>query len=178
MKSFLCIFKKKNTIEKPVIETIGNITDSFTNDKYKTLSNGEKIQLMGMINDYPYFLFSNKLITFYLKFIKNVGFSIIYNTDELGKDIINIGKVDKLPNVKKILNVLALIDKPDDTNIFNINNILKIGHINSIYSRDSEIKISLEESIVDYSEYLFVYNNFRTILCYSFSNGYSIINNY
>lgn len=180
MKLFSCAFKKKITTQKPIIETISNITDSFTNEKYVVLSNKEKIEYKGIINSHPYFLFSYNQITFYLKFIEKYGFSIIYNTDELklDKDIQNSGKIDKLPNPKKISNVLAQIDKIDNINIFNVNNILKIGHINSIYSRDADNKISFNESVVDYSEYLLVYNGFRTVLCYSFLNGYSLINNY
>ena len=178
MKLFSCTFKKKITTENKIIETISNITDSFTNEKYVVLSNKEKIEYKGLINSHPYFLFSNSNITFYLKFIQKIGFSIISNTDELDKEIVNTGKVDKLPNPKKISHVLAQIDKFDNFNIFNVSNILKIGHINSIYSRDSENKISINESVVDYSEYLLVYNGFRTVLCYSFLNGYSLINNY
>jgi hypothetical protein len=175
MESFLNIFKNKKT---KVIKTISNITDNFTDNNYYMLSNGEKIQYMGMIYNSPYFLFSNNNITFYLKFIKNIGFSIIYNTDELNNDIINIGKVDKLPNIKKITSTMALIDKTDNTNIFYINNILKIGHINSIYSRTDNTNISDFTSVVDYSEYLLFCDNIRSILCYSFASGYSIINKY
>ena len=178
MKSFFKELKKKITTEKPIIETISNITDSFTNEKYIVLSNKEKIEYIGMIESNPYFLFSYNQITFYLKFIQTNGFSIISNTDELNNNIVNTGKVDKLPNPKKISHVLTQIDKVDNLNIFNVGNILKIGHINSIYSRDSKNKNYFDESVVDYSEYLLVYNGFKTVLCYSFLYGYSVINNY
>ena len=58
-------------------KTISNITDSFNDNKYKILSNEEKIQYIGLIDNYPYFLFSNSICTFYLKFIKDIGFTII-----------------------------------------------------------------------------------------------------
>ncbi len=156
------------------IKTISNITDSFNEKKYKVLSNGEKIQYIGLIDDRPYFLFSNSIYTFYLKFIKDIGFTIISNSDDLNSNNINLGHVDKLPNKNKIILTTSLIDKIDNQNIFCINDILKIGHINSIYSRLDNITNHIKA--VEYSEYLLICEGIKTILCYSYTSGYSIIN--
>ncbi len=155
-------------------KTISNITDNFNDNKCKVLSNGEKIQYIGLLDGNPYFLFSNSIYTFYLKFINDIGFTMINDSKELANSNINLGHIDKLPNKNKINLTIGLIDKPDDTNIFNIDNILKIGHINSIYSRNNNTVNFIKT--IEYSEYVLICQGIKTILSYSYTSGYSIIN--
>jgi hypothetical protein len=164
----------KNIKDKKETKTISNITDNFIDNKYIILSNGEKIQYMGLIDSQPYFLFSNQIYTFYLKFIQEIGFTIIYNSNDINNNIINLGCIDKLPNKNKIGITISLIDNIDNQNIFCIDDTLKIGHINSVYSKNDNI-LNYETS-VEYSEYLLICEGIKTILCYSYTSGYSLIN--
>lgn len=156
-------------VNKTCKKTINNIIHEFTSNNSVILSNGEKIQYIGNINSEPCFLFFNDPYLFYLKYIKNIGFTIITNTQDLDKNLENFGHIDKLPNLRKILVTQSLIDKPDNLNIFIISNKLKIGHINSIY-------LKYDNNKIENSEYLLVYENTISILCYSHLTGYSIIN--
>lgn len=176
MNHFIKLFSSK-IMPQSESKTISNITDNFTNGKYINLSNGEQIQLIGYINDCPYFLFSDKDFKFYLKYVKNLGFTIVEESTKLYDNSINVGKVDRLPSLKKTLITTNLINSVDNNNIFNLDGILKIGHINSIYQRNSDDTICLSKRAIEYSEYLLIFEGKRSILCYSYISGYSILNN-
>lgn len=176
MNLLIKIFKTK-TESQPESKTISNITDNFTNGKYKTLSNGELIQLIGYIDDCPYFLFSHNDSKFYLKFIKDVGFSIVEDSSKLFNVDINTGKIDRLPSLKKLIITTNLINNVDNINIFDLDGILKIGHINSVYYRNSEDNFCVSsKKIIECSEYLLIYQGSKSILCYSHVSGYSVLN--
>lgn len=174
MDRIIKLFKLKS--EKIENEIISNITDNFSKGKYITLSNGEIIQLIGYIEECPYFLFSFDPYKFYLKYIKNIGFSIVYDTVQLTIPHLNIGKVEKLPNIHKLSITTNLINNIDNINIFNLEQILKIGHINTVYTKNNNDQQFKIKKSINNSEYLLIYNEFRSILSFSILTGYSILN--
>ncbi len=160
------IIKKKN---HDIV--VPKIKDVFKEDLTTLLTNNEKIQFMGYHRDFPYYLFCFEENIFYLKIIPNIGFGICDGIEQLNEDILITNYPNKIPNESKILKTLSKIDYPIKNTIYHIDNGLKIGHINSTYSRDDE-----EEGKTENSEYLLVYGDLTGVLSYNFIKGYSIIN--
>jgi len=147
------------------------INDIFKQESTTKLCNKEKIQFMGYCADNPYYLFCFEENIFYLKIFPNEGFGICNDFEELKDNIIRINNPNKFPNESNILIILNKINTPLKNTIYHLDGGLKIGHINSTYSRDE-----LTSGKTEYSEYLLVHDNNTSILSYNFIKGYSIIN--
>ncbi len=150
---------------------IPRITDIFIRERTVKLSNGEKIQFMGYINNNPYYLFSNDQIIFYLIIKIDQGFGICFDKTELESDLLYTYVPNKIPNNRKIYITLSQMYYPVSNIIFHLEDGLKIGHISSNYSKEI-----IPGNSVECSEYLLVYGNQMSIISYHYLRGYSIIN--
>ncbi len=147
------------------------IKDVFNIDTTTNLTNKEKIQYMGFHRNNPYYLFCFEENIFYLKIIPNKGFGICEDIDQLNEDELITNYPNKIPNESKILKTLSKIGYPIKNVIFHLDGGLRLGHINSTYSRES-----IEDGKTENSEYLLVYGELTAVLSYNFIKGYSIIN--
>jgi hypothetical protein len=152
-------------------DKISTIVDVYVKERTVKLSNKEKIQFMGYINNNPYYLFCNDQIIFYLKIKLDEGFGICYDQAELESDFVYTYTPNKIPNSRKISITISQMDNPNNYSIYNLEGGLKIGHISSNYSKMIDTGNSVE-----CSEYLLNFNNKISILSYHHLKGYSIIN--
>ncbi len=144
-----------------------NILDNF-DDSYILLYNKEKVQYIGRTDSgYDYYLLEFNKKKFYIKRNQN-GFGICTNTKELDLDELQIGTINKLPNLNKINKTLSLLDSPN-IKIYVLSDGLKIVHLHSNYN--GNCNESNNDINVHNSEYILIYNNFYTILSYNILNG-------
>ncbi len=176
--SFLCISFKRETIdcqnEFTINQRTSKIKEDFTLNKFTELSNNQKIEYKGEINNLSYYLVQFYDHKIYLKTIPE-GFCICRNLSELN-DLENIyrGDADRMPSNKKIYSAIKNFDYISKTGLSELISGLKISHVYSNYIREDETRTSKHE----YSEYVLYYNNKYSILMFHYIKGFSIFNNY
>ena len=146
-----------------------DILDNF-NESHILLYNNEKAQYIGKNKiGYDYYLFEFNKKKFYIKRNHN-GFGICTNTKELDLDELDIGIMNKLPNVNKLSKTLSSLDSPN-VKLYILSDGLKIVHLHSNYNRYE----SNDDLHVHNSEYILIYDKYYTVLSFNILAGCSLI---